>query len=243
MKTHILLTALLLSPLVSLHSADKPDTSRWKEDFSDEAAFLKNWGAYGMTPDGKWTSGPGSMHLWWQIQDGSLRGQHAPKTHGSGLQHAVSGKDVRLSLRFKLPAGGASYIGFNGPNPILGFNFHLAFVKITKTSIEALDEDVLFPKESQEAAELKKNGKANRKPFIGMTEKIALSPDDWHHLTFETRAKTLTVFIDGKQALTYETKAGDAPKMTAQFSLSGNGKDIGFGWYDDISFEPLEAKK
>jgi len=239
---HWILPIVVTSTLT--HAAeDKPDTSRWKEDFSDEAAFLKNWSAYGMTPDGKWISGPGTMHYWWQIQDGALRGQHTPKTHGSGLQRVVSGTDVRLSLRFKLPEGGASYLGFNGPNPILGFNFHLAFLKITKDSIEALDEDTLFPKESPEAAELKKTGKPNRKPIIGKTEKIALSPDDWHDLIIEIRGRTITALIDGKQVLTYETNAGNAAKTTVQFSLSGNGKDIGFGWYDDISIEPLEVKK
>jgi hypothetical protein len=51
------------------------------------------------------------------------------------------------------------------------------------------------------------------------------------------------VFIDGKQVLTYQTHAGDAPKETVQFAVGGGSKDVVNGWYDDVSFEPLEEKK
>jgi hypothetical protein len=44
---------------------------RWKEDFSDEAAFMKNWASYGWLADGKVVSGPESMRRWWQIHDGA----------------------------------------------------------------------------------------------------------------------------------------------------------------------------
>jgi len=106
MKAHHWMHTLVVASTLTPAAEDKPDTPRWTEDFSDEASFLKNWSAYGMTPDGKWLSGSGTMPHWWQIQDSALLGLHAPKTHGSGLQRVVSGKDVRQSLRFKLQAGG-----------------------------------------------------------------------------------------------------------------------------------------
>jgi hypothetical protein len=84
----------------------------------------------------------------------------------------------------------------------------------------------------------------NRK-FIGAAkvEKIALSLDAWHALVIEMHGKSIKAFIDGKQVLTYEAHAGDAPKETVQFAVGGGSKDVVNGWYDDVSFEPLEEKK
>ncbi|MFM2167408.1 MAG: hypothetical protein RIS79_1779 [Verrucomicrobiota bacterium] len=244
MKVLPLILTLAVASALTYAAEDKPDLSRWKEDFSDEAAFLKNWSSYGWLPDGKVVSGAENMHRWWQIQDGVLRGQTFGKLHPSGLQRKISGKDVRLSLRFKMEEGGMAAIGFNGPNPILEANFHLAGVHIRQGSITAWDEENLVPKGSPEAEALKKEKKMNRK-FIGAAkvEKIALSLHTWHALVIEMRGKTIMVFIDGKQVLTYQTHAGDAPKETVQFAVGGGSKDVVNGWYDDVSFEPLEEKK
>lgn len=239
---HWILPLVVTSTLV--YGAEQPDVSRWKEDFSNDAAFLKNWSSYGWLPDGKVVSGPENMHRWWQVQDGVLRGQTFGKLHPSGLKRKISGKNVRLSLRFKLEDGGMAAIGFNGPNPILEANFHLAGVHIRQGSITAWDEENLFPKGSPEAEALKKEKKMNRK-FIGAAkvEKIQLSLDVWHPLVIEMRDRTITAFIDGKQVLTYETNAGDAPKETVQFAVGGSGKEVVSGWYGDVSFEPLDDKK
>ena len=212
MKVLPLILTLAVASALTYAAEDKPDLSRWKEDFSDEAAFLKNWSSYGWLPDGKVVSGAENMHRWWQIQDGVLRGQTFGKLHPSGLTRKVSAKDVRLSLRFKMEEGGMAAIGFNGPNPILEANFHLAGVHIRQGSITAWDEENLVPKGSPEAEALKKEKKMNRK-FIGAAkvEKIALSLHTWHALVIEMRGKTIMVFIDGKQVLTYQTHAGDAP--------------------------------
>ena len=89
---HLILTLFVASALA--YAAEPSATSRWKEDFSDEAAFLKNWSSYGWLPDGKVVSGAENMHRWWQIQDGVLRGQTFGKLHPSGSQRKISGKDV-----------------------------------------------------------------------------------------------------------------------------------------------------
>jgi hypothetical protein len=71
MKVVLFVSTLLLTSAL-LHAAEeKPDLSRWKEDFSDEAAFMKNWASYGWLADGKVVSGPENMHRWWQIHDGA----------------------------------------------------------------------------------------------------------------------------------------------------------------------------
>ncbi len=186
-------------------------------------------------------SGPNHMHRWWNIEEGVLKGQTFGKLHPSGLQRKVSGTDVRLSARFKLSEGGMAAVGFNGPNPILEANFHLAGVHIRQNVIRAWDEENLHPKGSPEAEALKKEGKMNRK-FIGAakTEKINLAVDAWHDLVLEMRGRTITARIDGKEVISYVTNAGDAPKDTVQFSVGGNGSEVTNGWYANVRFEPLE---
>jgi len=83
MKVLPLILTLAVASALTYAAEDKPDLSRWKEDFSDEAAFLKNWSSYGWLPDGKVVSGAENMHRWWQIQDGVLRGQTFGKLHPS----------------------------------------------------------------------------------------------------------------------------------------------------------------
>lgn len=236
------LPLLVLLPLGAFtNAADGPSgLARWKEDFSDETAFMKHWSSYGWLADGKVVSGPENMHRWWQIQQGELRGQTFGKLHPSGLTRRISGNDVRVSLRFKMEEGGMAAVGFNGPNPILEANFHLAGVHIRPGSITAWDEENLHPKGSPEAEALKKAKQMNRK-FIGAAkvEKMTIATGVWHDLVIEMRGRTITAFIDGKQALTYLTNAGDAPKQTLQFAVGGGSREVVNGWYDDVSFEPI----
>jgi hypothetical protein len=74
-------------------------------------------------------------------------------------------------------------------------------------------------------------------------EKLTLSTGEWHSLVLEMRGRTIIAFIDGGQVLNYLTNAGDAPKETLQFAVGGGGREVVNGWYDDVSFEPLEASK
>jgi hypothetical protein len=53
-------------------------------------------------------------------------------------------------------AGGMAAIGIRGPNPILEKVFNVVSLHIRTDSIVAADNDVLHPKDSLEAAELKK---------------------------------------------------------------------------------------
>lgn len=241
----LLHACLLLVATARLHAADaRPDLARWQEDFADEAVFLRDWASYGWLADGKVVSGPENMRRWWQLHDGALRGQTFGKLHPSGLTRKISGRDVRVSLRFKLEEGGMAAVGFNGPNPILEANFHLAGVHIRPGSITAWDEENLHPKGSPEAEAMKKAKKMNRR-FISAAkvEKITLKTGAWHDLTIEMRGRTITAFIDGKQALTYLTNAGDAPKQTLQLAVGGDGREVVNGWYDDVRFEALEAAR
>jgi len=251
--TLTLLAALLLAPLTALHATnDKPDLSRWKDDFSDPVAFAKNWSSYGFlasgidakNPLGKPVGGKESRPEWWQIVDGALRGQNFPEEkHGSGISRDVSGKDMRLSCRFKIPAGGMAAIGIRGPNPILEKVFNVVSLHIRTDSIVAADNDVLHPKDSPEAAELKKKGTWNRKFVYAKTEKTVIAPEVWHDLVVEVRGRELRVIIDAKPVLSYTTLCGNVPKTSIGFGVGGNGKTVMSTWYDDVSIEPLDANK
>lgn len=246
------LAALLLTSSVILSAAEPSVISRWKDDFSDSAAFAKNWSSYGFlaagidakNPLGKPVGAKDSRPEWWQIVDGALRGQNFPEEkHGAGISRVVSGQDVRLRCRFKLPVGGMAAIGIRGPNPILERVFSVVSLHIRPDSVAAMDNDVLHPKGSPEAAELKKKGVWNRKMFRAKAAMVEIAPDVWHDLAVEVRGKELTVFVDAKPVLQYTTLSGDAPKTSIGFGVGGNGKTVLATWYDDVSFEPLEAEK
>lgn len=219
---------------------EKADLSRWTESFDSEAAFDANWGAYGWHPDGKTSAKKEDRPLWWQIMNGELQANTSPGVHPSGLTRRVAGADVKVSLRFKLPPKGLVGVGYNGMNRLLERNFHLSGIHITETMIKAWDEDILHPKGSPEAEKLKAEGKMNRK-FIGAAKiaEMTIAAGVWHDLVLEMRGLDLRVMLDGKEALTYTTKAGDAEKQTLQLSVHSYEKQIVHGYFDDIRFEPL----
>ena len=178
-----------------------------KEDFSDATTLTKHWRFYGFLasgidvqhPLGKPVSGKpvggkdvGSER--WQIVDGALRGQRFPEEkHPVGLRRAISGINIRLRCRFKFDAQGMIDISVGGDNPVVEKHFNVAGLHLRPDSITVWDNDVLHPKDSLEAAELKKQGGWNRKFFYVKTEKITTAPDVWHNLRVELRGKEISV--------------------------------------------------
>jgi hypothetical protein len=243
--------ALLLLALSSaLLHADSSDLSNWRDDFSDPEVFSKHWSSYGFlasgidakNPLGKSVGGKDSRPEWWQLVDGALRGQNFPEEkHGPGISRSVNGQDVRLRCRFKIPSGGMAAVGIRGPNPIVERVFSVASLHIRTDSIVAADNDVLHPKDSPEAQELKKTGTWNRKFFYAKTEKTSIAPDAWHSLCVEVRGKEMSVWVDEKPILQYTTLSGDAPKTSIGFGVGGNSKTVLAAWYDDVAFEPLPS--
>jgi hypothetical protein len=243
------LTALLIAPLAALHAADSaPIPGSWSDDFSEAAAFAVNWRPYGFLatgidakhPLGKTVSGKDARAEWWQIVDGALRGQCFPEEkHPPGLRRPVSGKDIRVSCRFKLAAGGQMGISVGGPNPIVEKDFNVAGLHIRPDRITAWDNDVLHPKGSPEAAELKKQGIWNRKFIYAKTEKISIDPDIWHDLVLELEGKELRAIINGKLVLSYTTLCGDVPKHDIGLQPGGKSDAPLSTWFDDIRVAPL----
>jgi hypothetical protein len=138
-------------------------------------------------------------------------------------------------------------ITVRGQNPIVERDFHVAVLHIRPNGITAADNTVLHPKDSPEAAALKKQGTWNRKFFYAKTEKTEIAPDEWHECVLELRGRELTAFIDGHKVLEYTTLAGDAPKTSIGLQPGGNKKTVMATWFDDIRVAPLpppdEAKE
>jgi hypothetical protein len=231
-------------------ATEPPPAGAWVEDFSDPAAFEANWHMYGFLatgvdakhPQGTPVSGRDVRPEWWQLVDGSLRGQNFPEEHHpAGIWRKISGGDVRISLRFKVAAGGMAGLTVRGPNPIVERDFHVAVLHIRPGGVTAADNTVLHPKDSPEAAALKARGTWNRKFFYAKTEKVEIVPDEWHTCTAELRGRDLVAFIDGRRVLEYETLAGDAPKSSIGLQPGGDKKSVLATWFDDIRVEPLPA--
>ncbi|MEI6713316.1 MAG: hypothetical protein WCO60_06160 [Verrucomicrobiota bacterium] len=249
---HILAPALLFAIVLQpFASAQQPDLTRWSDDFSDATTLTKHWDIYGFlasgismeTPLGKAVGGKDSRPEWWQIVDGSLRGQSFPEEeHTSGIGRVVRGTDVRLKCRFKMPHNGTVAISFRGPNPIVEKEFVVAGVQIREDRISGVDNDVLHPKGSPEAEALKKSGGWNRKMILPKVEKIQIAPDVWHDIAIETHERILTATVDGHLALTYTTLTGEVPKTSVGF---GHGSDpekkaVTATWFQNIEFGPAE---
>ena len=69
-----------------------------------------------------------------------------------------------MSCRFKLSAGGQVGISIAGPNPVVERDFNVAGVPIRADAVTAWDNDVLHPKGSPQAAELKAKGDEECEP-------------------------------------------------------------------------------
>lgn len=247
--THKLIAALLLLPLASPGAPSSPSgPTEWNDDFSDPNTLNVNWRPYGFlasgidekNPLGKAVGRKDARPEWWQVVDGALRGQCFPEEkHPPGLQRTIAGKDILLTLRFKLSEDGLMGIGVAGPNPVVERNFNVAGLHIRPGSVTAWDNDVLHPKDSPEAAELKKKGIWNRKFFYAKTQKCQIEPDVWHHLRVELRGKELRALIDEKIEITYTTLCGDVPKLDIGLQPGGKAKSAVVTWFDDIRVEPL----
>ena len=243
------LIALLLLSLASSQAGDTAP-SAWSDDFSDAGTFATYWRPYGFLatgidakhPLGKTVSGKDARPEWWQVIEGSLRGQCFPEEkHPPGLRRAITGTDIRVSCRFKLSAGGQVGISLGGPNPVVERDFNVAGVHIRADAVTAWDNDVLHPKGSPEAAELKAKGIWNRKFFYAKTVKAQIAPDAWHSLVLELRGKELKVIVDGQPALTYVTLCGDVAKHDIGLQPGGRSPRPLATWFDDIRVEPLTA--
>lgn len=243
-----LLTLLPLAFAVRLMSAETAPV--WSEDFSDPAAFAKNWKPYGFlasgisekSPLGKSVSGKDARPEWWSLSEGALVGRNmAEEKHPPGIRRDVQGADLRVTLRFKITKEGMLGLSFAGPNRAVERDFNVGGIHVRSSGVSAWDNDVMHPKDSPEAAELKKKGVWNRKFFYVKTAKTAVAPDVWHGLVVEIRGRRLTAHLDGKETVTFDTVCGDCPKQNIGLQAGGTKKGDPSvpTWVDDVKVERL----
>lgn len=222
----------------------------WSEDFSDPASFGKNWKPYGFlaagisekSPLGKSVSGKDARPEWWSLSEGVLVGRNmAEEKHPPGIRRDVQGADLRVTLRFKLLKEGMLGLSFAGPNRAVERDFNVGGIHVRSSGVSAWDNDVMHPKGSPEAAELKKKGVWNRKFFYVKTDKTPVAADAWHTLTVEIRGRRLTAAVDGREAVAFDTVCGDCPKQNIGLQAGGTkkGEPSVPTWVDDVKVEHL----
>lgn len=222
------------------------------DDFSDPVRFEKDWLCYGFLASGITASnrhgtpaaGAKARREWWSIENGVLVGTRFPEEgHPSGLKRSfdpVDG-DVRLSLRFRIPKEGKIGVALQGDNPVVERRFNIAGLAINRSQVIAWDNDVAVPKDSPEAAAMREAGKWNRKFFFAKVVEHPVAVEVWHDLEADLQGRWLTIRLDGKEVLRYETITGDVPKLGLSVSADTFGKPGAAvaSEYDDIRLIPL----
>lgn len=200
------------------------------DDFSLQPAFEADWFRYGFLAEGITAKnrngtpagGAKARPEWWKIEDGALVGTRFPEEgHPAGTKRTFPEEvdsDIRVSFRFRFPENGKIGFGIQGDNPVVEKQFHIAGLAMTPSKVIAWDNDVKFPKDSPEAAEIKAAGGWNRKFFYAKVEQVKTTPDEWHNVVATLRGRELTVTIDGKEVMHYLTLTGDVAKMSLTFS-------------------------
>jgi hypothetical protein len=225
------------------------DRRQWEDDFSDPARFSRDWTPYGflaqgvdaLHPLGKTVSGAQSRPEWWCLMEGALCARNfKEEKHPAGITHLVAGRDIRLSCRVRLPAGGMAQFTIRGDNPIVERNFHLAVCRVMTHGVAAADNDVIHPKDSAEGQAMRARGEWNRKFFIAKTESMEIAPDVWHEVAIELRGLEMTAYVGGKRVLNYITRCGDLEKTSIGLAGGSSRLEDQQTWFDDIRFEPLE---
>lgn len=225
------------------------DRRHWEDDFSDPERFSRDWTPYGFLaegidakhPLGKTVSGAQSRPDWWRLTEGALCAWNfKEEKHPAGITHLVAGRDIRLSCRVRLPAGGMAQFTIRGDNPIVERNFHFAVCRFMTSGVAAADNDVIHPKDSAEAQAMKSRGEWNRKFFIAKTERIQIAPDVWHEVAIELRGLEMTAYVGGKKVLNYKTLCGDLEKTSIGLAGGSSRIEDQQTWFDNVCFEPLE---
>ena len=239
-----LVALILCAPLAGWPAAaeETADLAAWTETFDSEAALDHNWNYYGYLSERGTTGAREQRARWWQVVDGQLQGNIQPGVHPSGIGRNVTGTDVRLAFRFKLPPQGLVSCSLRGDNPIVEKNFAVMSLHVRPTGVAACDNTTLHPKESPQAAQLKAEGGWNRR-FIGNAKvaPLTIAEDVWHELVMEARGREQRVLLDGREVLTYTTLAGDTPKTSVGLGLGSSAKEVVHGFIDDVTFGPLDA--
>lgn len=225
------------------------DLRHWEDDFSDPARFSRDWTPYGFLaegvdekhPLGKTVSGAQSRREWWQLKDDALCARNfKEEKHPAGITHLVAGRDIRLSCRIRLPAGGMAQFTIRGDNPIVERNFHLAVCRFMTHGVAAADNNVIHPKDSAEGQAMRARGQWNRKFFVAKTESLEIAPGVWHEVAIELRGLEMTAYVGGKKVLNYKTLCGDLEKTSIGLAGGSSRTEDQQTWFDDIRFETLE---
>jgi hypothetical protein len=232
---------------------------RFSDDFSDMAAFPKNWVPYGRLANGQWAQGT-SGHWregvtyaraeWWQIVEGALRAQNFPdESHPAGIsfRDRLAGVELILRCRIKIAPQSVGIIRVFGKSagkfPPEKTDNHVTALEVSATGLKLWngnrlrdDDPRLVPEAKEAGAAVKNPGRFHNTRVEKATERLNVAPEVWHELQLEVRRKHVRALFDQKEVLTF-TLESDQPIESLSLEANGNKKEIGVVWFDDFSFE------
>ena len=133
-----------------------------------------------------WTSEPKLDH--WSVRDGVIIGKNGAEKQGSMLWTDAKFGDFVLETDFRFEGIVDSGVFIKG----LDYHVNLGISSSLKTDMTC---SIYAPKDGE-----KYPGKAK-----GVAE--SMKPGDWNHLRIEARGKRITVHLNGREVLAYDTKA------------------------------------
>ena len=241
MTRALILTALLWVSMTRLQAQDQPSTTHFKEDFSNEAVFKKNWELRGPPLP---ASHDKTKPLW-EVANGALHGFAYKGVHPIGYYHKITGTDVRFTLRVKLGTGAGFYAVFSGMgkgsntiDPQSSIRFRRASIHLNSDGVQIYDERYVPPPADIPYVKGMDLSKGNMS-----RQKFSLTENEWHDVVMEMVGKQLTLRIDGKEIVGHLTYTGDEPKWAASFSVGNDSNNPSAeAWIADVSIESLAAK-
>jgi hypothetical protein len=133
-----------------------------------------------------WTSEPKLDH--WSVRDGVIIGKNGAEKKGSMLWTEAKFGDFVVETEFRFEGIVDSGVFIKG----LDYHVNLGISSSLKIDMTC---SIYAPKDGE-----KYPGKAK-----GVAE--AMKPGDWNHLRIEARGKRITVHLNGREVLAYDTKA------------------------------------
>jgi hypothetical protein len=149
---------------------------------------------------GDWRFGPGT----WEIVDGVLKGtERAADHHGAALRRLLKVHDAIVRYEFRIDGGKTTTLSVNDDHG------HVCRASMTSTSFSIRKDD--HDHDGPDKAE------------VFETQKVAISPGEWHTLVIELRGPEMVATLDGTHTAFGANALVDCEKGNFGFTVAGDG--------------------
>ncbi|MDP3849156.1 MAG: DUF1080 domain-containing protein [Luteolibacter sp.] len=133
-----------------------------------------------------WTSEPKLDH--WSVRDGVIIGKNGAEKKGSMLWTDAKFGDFVVETDFRFEGIVDSGVFIKGMDYHVNLGISSSLMTDMTCSIYAPKDGEKYPGKARDVA-------------------VAMKPGDWNHLRIEAMGKRITVHLNGREVLVYETKA------------------------------------